>query len=319
MQCPATLSSIDESQVDDQDPFQPGNAFKHCRAWLRAPPIHQTNLIPRNDGASYETSAPPGGADDARSKTPFRRKVQDLQSTSPSIGVANVGIRRSDRSSILLSSPARMGHSSRMRDIFENASLGHTRAFCDDTISYPRLPNISRAYSRAPSHRSNHHLPLEDTSTSASGFMSAQVSGPPQSEHRQSQVQRLLKYSPSGSSGSCSTVATEEVEQASSLAYDTAQTHITEWLSTIAPNLSLDQHMSSPPATYPVHPMNKDHTICRNSGDDEYVHTPRLLRSDDQGCGLSGIGKRGDHRENSASPLSPSVCIERGPCRRQHL
>jgi hypothetical protein len=61
---------------------------------------------------------------------------------------ANIGRRRAQHSSsILLTSPARPGHASRMRQIFDAAATP-IPTFCrTETALYPQLPNISRAAS----------------------------------------------------------------------------------------------------------------------------------------------------------------------------
>ncbi|KAF2789862.1 hypothetical protein K505DRAFT_365223 [Melanomma pulvis-pyrius CBS 109.77] len=57
---------------------------------------------------------------------------------------ANIGIRRARQQSVLLKSPARLGHASRMRQIFELASFDDAAPRRDNgVVLYPQLPNIS--------------------------------------------------------------------------------------------------------------------------------------------------------------------------------
>ncbi|OAL56819.1 hypothetical protein IQ07DRAFT_674962 [Pyrenochaeta sp. DS3sAY3a] len=71
---------------------------------------------------------------------------KDLQCTTSKI--ANIRIRRSQHASSLLSSPARSGHTARMRQVFEDAGrLGRTK----QPTLYPQLPNVSRPTSASQS------------------------------------------------------------------------------------------------------------------------------------------------------------------------
>jgi hypothetical protein len=63
---------------------------------------------------------------------------------------ANIRVRRSRRDSTLLQSPARVGHASRMRQIFENASRDQVRLQSTSSILYPQLANVSRKASPPP-------------------------------------------------------------------------------------------------------------------------------------------------------------------------
>lgn len=89
----------------------------------------------------------------SQGSTPRPVAVQDqwrLQFSSPS-KVANISVRRPQRGFTLLHSPARPGHSICMKHIFEEAS----RSYCtqEDTIVHcPQLPKIGRVTSPPPSH-----------------------------------------------------------------------------------------------------------------------------------------------------------------------
>jgi hypothetical protein len=59
-------------------------------------------------------------------------------------GAANIRVRRSNPGKALLQSPARAGYTSRMRQIFEDASHGQSELQGNSAQLYPQLSNISR-------------------------------------------------------------------------------------------------------------------------------------------------------------------------------
>jgi hypothetical protein len=63
---------------------------------------------------------------------------------------ANIRVRRSRRDSTLLQSPARAGHASRMRQIFENAARDQVELQSTSSSLYPQLANVSRKASPPP-------------------------------------------------------------------------------------------------------------------------------------------------------------------------
>jgi hypothetical protein len=74
-------------------------------------------------------------------------KLGPSQTSSSSLR-ANIGIRRARPTSMLLGSPARPSHATRMRQIFEDASLEDALSHPNHgTGLYPQLPNISRTCS----------------------------------------------------------------------------------------------------------------------------------------------------------------------------
>jgi hypothetical protein len=75
------------------------------------------------------------------------QRPSTVQPASPS-GLANIRVRRSNHGSMLLQSPARAGHTTRMRQIFEHAGLEHHEPPMSGL--YPQLPNISRRTSPPP-------------------------------------------------------------------------------------------------------------------------------------------------------------------------
>ncbi|KAF2007272.1 hypothetical protein P154DRAFT_592504 [Amniculicola lignicola CBS 123094] len=87
-------------------------------------------------GSYQVTSSPAKGLNEFQTRRP-------PQTTPSSQKIANVGARRSQRSAMLLQSPARPGHTTRMRQMFQGASMDtvHSRGRVN---LYPQLPNVSR-------------------------------------------------------------------------------------------------------------------------------------------------------------------------------
>jgi hypothetical protein len=79
---------------------------------------------------------------------------------------ANVGRRRYQRSSMLLSSPPRPGHFNRMSQLFRRVGVPNRTAIDDESVLYPQLPNISRV--SLPLRRDQTRLPAEKAYTSTS-------------------------------------------------------------------------------------------------------------------------------------------------------
>jgi hypothetical protein len=89
--------------------------------------------------------------------TPSMGSDADPWIASPS-KLANIRIRRCHNGSSLLQSPARAGHTARMKQIFEEAGREQHTPQVDKGVLYPQLPNISRKASPPPEH-SQHHTP----------------------------------------------------------------------------------------------------------------------------------------------------------------
>jgi hypothetical protein len=83
--------------------------------------------------------------------TSSRVSDADALPASPS-RLANTRIRRCNNGSALLQSPARAGHAARMRQIFEDAGREQHTPQIDKGVLYPQLPNISRKASPPPEH-----------------------------------------------------------------------------------------------------------------------------------------------------------------------
>ncbi|KAE8824852.1 hypothetical protein PTNB85_09616 [Pyrenophora teres f. teres] len=80
--------------------------------------------------------------------------------------LANIRVRRAHHGPALLQSPARAGHAARMRQIFEDAGRGNQTQHPNRDTLYPQLPNISRKASSPPEHNATgegqppHHSPI---------------------------------------------------------------------------------------------------------------------------------------------------------------
>ncbi|KAF2476356.1 uncharacterized protein BDR25DRAFT_375279 [Lindgomyces ingoldianus] len=129
----------------------PARAFisrKACRQCLSNPQPHQlvTSTESPDGGVSLHSSDITG--------TP------NIRTPPSSKRIANVGIRRSQYTSVLLESPARPSHASRMRQIFEEASFGKVVSSASNgMVAYPQLPNTSRAHSPTDRHPQSSYGP----------------------------------------------------------------------------------------------------------------------------------------------------------------
>ncbi|KAF2876991.1 hypothetical protein BDV95DRAFT_136139 [Massariosphaeria phaeospora] len=133
------------------------------RAALQAPstPTRRHGPFQSDDIAGPDSSddSTSGGVPVSSSEipvTPVARRTNP-KTPSSSVGKANISRRRTQYSSMLLRSPARPGHSTRMKQIFEVASLEGSDLHQDAEVSYPRLANISSTYASPgpfPTHES---------------------------------------------------------------------------------------------------------------------------------------------------------------------
>ncbi|ENI09758.1 hypothetical protein COCC4DRAFT_36145 [Bipolaris maydis ATCC 48331] len=98
-----------------------------------------------HDSANYPNALP---------NTPPLKPAQSRPRPVSPLGPANVRIRRSHRRSPLLHSPARAGHAARMRQLFEDASR-EQQTLQPAHVPYPQLPNIS-AKASSPLARPGH-------------------------------------------------------------------------------------------------------------------------------------------------------------------
>lgn len=92
---------------------------------------------PLNDGNA------PGHAE-LCTTSPARIHIPSDLETNSSTRIANVRIRRSQHGALLLQSPARPGHATRMKHIFESASRDQLATQDDGASLYPQLPNVAR-------------------------------------------------------------------------------------------------------------------------------------------------------------------------------
>ncbi|KAF2681369.1 hypothetical protein K458DRAFT_83955 [Lentithecium fluviatile CBS 122367] len=104
---------------------------------------------------------------------------------------ANIGRRRSQRASMLLRSPARPGHASRMKQMFDEAGIGNMPSRDDEVVLYPQLPNVSRVASPlvrdhrcppVPKDAPGSHLPPNDPHSAVAAIGHVNVTSIPTSD-----------------------------------------------------------------------------------------------------------------------------------------
>ncbi|PVH97830.1 hypothetical protein DM02DRAFT_730287 [Periconia macrospinosa] len=133
---------LDESPSRLEIEASPGHTFCSItsRRVVNTTAINQTPTTPVQASSRYEE----GGVPLEVPHTPLRGTAQILSALSSTpTNEANTGRRRVNHSSILSHSPARPGHCSRMKQIFEQAGKSSTPSVDCGRIRYPQLPDIS--------------------------------------------------------------------------------------------------------------------------------------------------------------------------------
>ncbi|KAF2643473.1 hypothetical protein P280DRAFT_478233 [Massarina eburnea CBS 473.64] len=142
----STASPLSHGASADH-PAQPGteNSRIEQTRVVHRPMTPATPLQPCQRSGRNLSQSSDGGVSLDEPQTPVRRTAR-CPPTTPSLSMsANVGRRRAQHDSMLLRSPARPGHSSRMKQIFQEAGMATP---CHDSVTlYPQLPSISRASS----------------------------------------------------------------------------------------------------------------------------------------------------------------------------
>lgn len=307
-----------------------------------------------------------------RSPVPTRRSI--LQPISPA-SVANIRVRRTNHESTLLHSPARAGHSTRMKQIFAESRRDY--APNAEPNLYPQLPNVSRK-AVPPSGSEIAHTPTkQDERLCCLNTMSAgttRYASVSQSNMNVVQPDASLHSSEAWSNDS-SYIITESRERQSA-SFNLTVDQIQGWLldipdshvSALRPLESLfpeDEHpltlhadddslsdrnldefddddasIISWTCADPFSCRDVEHHIVSTTGVNPFaglsgVHA-RAVSNKDDSCPLVqpklSTPSRGQFREPSSteiisnevllrdggielSPLSPNVCIERGPSR----
>ncbi|ORY08740.1 hypothetical protein BCR34DRAFT_389907 [Clohesyomyces aquaticus] len=167
--------------VNDHDRIQPASEFRrivgnwHDQVLSASAPLCQHDELAQGAGLSR---SPNGGVNLWSDDTYTQTRPLSLR-------LANVGVRRSRHSS-LLESPARAGHSSQMRRMFEKANLGNTLPSNNGVVLYPQLPNISRECSpvaRFEAHRKSRGPLLPRSGPNSGAETPEQLHSPAVSEH----------------------------------------------------------------------------------------------------------------------------------------
>jgi hypothetical protein len=154
------LSLSTHTKINDTDQLprvQGALGQQHTRPCTPVTPDSRLPLFQqtRKFGVELGATSPDGGIilrsceqSPTRTSTGFPRPLT-VQPASPTI-LANTRVRRSNYGSILLQSPARAGHATQMRRIFQDANHAYHERQLPCSGLYPQLPNVSRKASPPP-------------------------------------------------------------------------------------------------------------------------------------------------------------------------
>ncbi|KAH7127103.1 hypothetical protein B0J11DRAFT_567829 [Dendryphion nanum] len=243
---------------------------------------------------------------------------------------SNIGLRRSDRNSIFSKSPARPSHYTRMKSIFEAASLQNpAQSRIRNTILYPQLPNVSRTCnleSHQGNSNANGHKKLANPRVPQ---LHAPYSTVPQlgdeiCNEKPLYPTELPKYSsPTGSwSGDSDFLVDESVVQRRASPSVPSPRPRTE--SSYFPPVDLSReeryHCLTPQRAIPNPSLKWSGTdlqrISLNIMQQDiarlHTETQREQAQTPPPCVRNSDGEDGG---DEMSPLSPNVCVERGPVR----
>ncbi|KAF2110178.1 hypothetical protein BDV96DRAFT_668709 [Lophiotrema nucula] len=378
-----SMEEVGQVQVDstgDQHPFQPVNDFRQeheTHSTLDFPAISKLGRFKQDTDPTHpETQSLPNGAggislpSQRHAAFPARTPKGTYLLASPGYSKpANVGVRRAQKASLLLGSPARPGHASRMKQMFADATTENRAPKNDGVVLYPQLPNVSRTCNPVEGAMEEYRPATPDV------FCSGQGSPLPPTYDIAVPNLRCLRpaESPVESSGSwsgdSSYLTVENPPRRSSPGAST-EPRINEWLSTI---LSDDQASGESTADRAHHARNEIRHDAHASESNETIrgdsltsyHDKLLHIMNDEGWSTSssssadsrgrpledvdspshtllpwspnvphtpvGAGRRvtepwsplddpdPDSGGVALSPLSPNVCVERGPSRRYSL
>jgi hypothetical protein len=106
--------------------------------------VREDTVTSPNGGISLTT------CEQAGMHGPTTGRIRSAQQLYSPTTAANIRVRRSHRNSTLLLSPARAGYATRMRQIFEEAGRDQGELQSTSRILYPQLANISRKASPSP-------------------------------------------------------------------------------------------------------------------------------------------------------------------------
>jgi hypothetical protein len=269
--------------------------------------------------------------------TPVRGTVVSMQETSsPSIRTANVGVRRSKCSSLLHDSPVRAGYSLSMRQIFEVASLQHVPHSHDRTIVYPRLPSVSRSLFNAPAEVTSH----QDSSAGCPEHTKPTAAVPDYDSQQKKMCRTSSVSLIAGSEGSWSGDSgylRAEAELAAPSPVSPSLYNVRDWLCSVAleldaPSPEIQTSCNDTSLTKTSAPATPPSLRTENSFQDTFDDaassyawkdetllppaTPVLARKPQPDATRRHIDNTEvEDDETDLSPLSPNVCVERGPSR----
>lgn len=275
-------------------------------------------------------------------QTPSPQTVQSAQRT-PSLATrtANIGVRRN----VLLESPARIGHSTRMRQIFKVADLKHAPFRNHGDVPYPRLPNISRVCSPTTPPERLQHLDYRDININGPGSplpatQPNSAASEPKAKRRDAYWSPTRSSTSTGSwSGDSGYLIGESSPRARNLTVN-PNFHIDDWLSTISLEDSFSQGggvvLPSCPSSPVAAPGTSTNSLSENCSNFDQATNEVIPRIDGTrlACLTPMTSDRphynamitsqedqciDDRISDELSPLSPNVCIGRGPSRHYSL
>ncbi|KAF2271078.1 hypothetical protein CC78DRAFT_573454 [Lojkania enalia] len=258
-----------------------------------------------------------------------------IQQTSPRTP-ANVGIRvhRSQYSRTLLGSPARPGHSHCLKEIFQNSlSVENKMPQSDDTVSYPSLPNISRALaSVGPMQEDEHHVYFNVPNYEQDSETAANISGPaaPAGQrlpyHMESNAPQPTTGSPMNSSASWSgdsSYLTIDLLPRVSTPVSSSQPRINDWLSSIsfASDPSDNSFAAEPVITSepyldcysPQHVLPDAQKNCNAQLEDQDYISDKFCSANSNRATTPSSGMRSPISYTAATWTSPTALDKRGP------
>ncbi|EUC32229.1 hypothetical protein COCCADRAFT_27234 [Bipolaris zeicola 26-R-13] len=283
-----------------------------------------------HDSANYPNALP---------NTPPLKPAESRPRPVSPLGLANVRIRRSHHSSRLLQSPARAGHAARMRQLFEDAS--HEQQTLQPAhLPYPQLPNISAKASSSLARRGHVHCHSQQATSPVRRLESLCISTtllprPPPGFAKTSQ-----QSSESWSDDSGYLIpGSRSKPNPKSIRASVLDDRIDKWLTGVSTPNGHEPYAKLPqPNTYPrpqfcQRSSSNFSEMASRSGQETieapladtvtirdvfHTHTESTIRP---ATPIRSYPRATNHHASSPdpdlqlSPLSPNVCIERGPSR----
>ncbi|EUC47856.1 hypothetical protein COCMIDRAFT_3165 [Bipolaris oryzae ATCC 44560] len=312
-------------------PLRNDSAESSLDAAAASPNRAYAHPCPHHDSANYPNALP---------NTPPLKPAESRSRPVSPLGLANVRIRRSHHGSRLLQSPARAGHAARMRQLFEDASH-EQQTLQPSHLPYPQLPNISAKASSPLARRGHVHSHSQQATTSpirrleSLCIATTLLPGPPPGFAKTSQ-----QSSQSWSDDSGYLIpGSRNKPNPKSIRASVLDDRISRWLTGVStPNVHEPYAKLPQPNTYPKpqfcqRPSSNLSETASRSGQEAleasladtvtirdvfHIRTESTIRL----ATPPQLRPRAANNQVSfpdpdiqLSPLSPNVCIERGPSR----